>query len=138
MGEKIRSEGRAIAAISLGAIGGALSRFYLSELFSRWSGTGFPFGTFFINLSGCFGMGFFIAAVSERFTVPSEIRLMATVGFLGSYTTFSAYQLDADRLLASGRWEVTFFYWIGSAVLGVLCLESGSFLARRLPGDRAD
>jgi CrcB protein len=120
-------------AISLGAIAGALSRYYLTLGFRQWLGTAFPFGTFFINLSGAFAMGFFITLALERTIISPDLRLTIAVGFLGSYTTFSSYQLDAEKLLTTGGWELTSLYWMGSAVLGVVCLELGSYLARRLP-----
>lgn len=47
-------------AISLGAIAGALSRYYLSVWLAQWLGTSFPYGTFVINLTGCLAMGFFV------------------------------------------------------------------------------
>jgi CrcB protein len=119
-------------AISLGAIAGALSRYYLTLGFSQWLGTAFPFGTFVINLSGAFIMGFFATLAVERTIISPDLRLMIAVGFLGSYTTCSSYQLDAERLLMSGSWEISLLYWIGSAILGVLCLELGTYLAQRL------
>ena len=120
-------------AISLGAIAGALSRYYLTLYCHQWLGTTFPFGTFFINISGAFIMGFFITFAIEKATIAPELRLAIAVGFLGSYTTFSSYQLEAERLLIGGHWQMTILYWIGSAILGVLCLELGTYLARRLP-----
>jgi CrcB protein len=119
-------------AISFGAIAGALSRYYLTLGFNHWFGTTFPFGTFVINLSGAFLMGFFTHLAVERSIISPDLRLIIAVGFLGSYTTFSTYELDADKLLAVGQWQMP-LYWIGSALLGVLCLELGSYLARRLP-----
>ena len=124
---------RAPLAISFGAIAGALSRYYLTLGFNQWLGTAFPFGTFFINLSGAFVMGFFVTMALERSVISPDLRLAIAVGFLGSYTTFSSYQLDAEKLLTTGSWEITSLYWMGSAVLGLLCLELGSYLARRLP-----
>lgn len=119
-------------AISLGAIAGALSRYYLTLICNQWLGTAFPFGTFFVNLSGAFAMGFFICFAVEKATISPEIRLAIAVGFLGSYTTFSSYQLETEKLLIAGHWENTILYGIGSAILGVLCLELGTYLARRL------
>jgi CrcB protein len=120
-------------AISFGAIAGALIRYYLTLNFNQWLGNVFPFSTFFINLSGALVMGFFTTRALERTVISPDLRLMIAVGFLGSYTTFSSYELDAERLLMTGRWEITSLYWISSAILGVLCLEFGSYLARRLP-----
>ncbi|MBV6622536.1 MAG: fluoride efflux transporter CrcB [Rivularia sp. (in: Bacteria)] len=123
---------RAPLAISLGAIAGALSRYYLTLAFSRWLGTTFPYGTFAINLSGAFIMGFFTTLAFESVVLSPDLRLLITVGFLGSYTTFSTYALDTANLLRIDSWFVTLFYWLGSAFLGVISLEIGSFLARKL------
>jgi CrcB protein len=120
-------------AISLGAIAGALSRYYLTLSLEQWLGTAFPFGTLFVNLSGAFVMGWFATLALERVAISPDLRLAIAVGFLGSYTTFSTYQLDAAQLLTTGHWEMTLLYWMGSAILGVLCLELGSYLARRSP-----
>ena len=121
----------AITAISLGAIAGALSRYYLTLAFSRWLGRGFPYGTFTINLSGAFIMGFFTTLALERVVLSPDLRLLITVGFLGSYTTFSTYALDTAKLVQLSSWNVTLFYWLGSAFLGLISLEIGSFFARK-------
>ncbi len=118
-------------AISLGAIAGALSRYYLTLWFAQRFGTAFPYGTFFINLTGCFVMGFFITIVLERFgTIPSEIRLMVTTGFLGAYTTFSTYGLESAKLLRDQNFSIFSFYWLGSAILGIISVQLGVILAR--------
>lgn len=119
-------------AISLGAVPGALSRYYLGLLCFRWFGSGFPVGTFLINLSGSFLMGFFITSILDRAITAPELRLLVAVGFLGSYTTFSTYALDTSMLLQTNQRPLALFYWLGSAVLGYLCLELGSAMARRL------
>lgn len=120
-------------AISLGSIAGALSRYYLTSNINQWLGTAFPFSTFLINLSGAFLMGFFTTMALERTIISPEVRLLVAVGFLGSYTTFSSYELDTKNLLITGQWGITLWYWIGSTILGVICLEIGSYLARKLP-----
>lgn len=119
--------------ISLGAISGALSRYYLATGLSWGLGTAFPYGTLLVNLSGAFFMGLFVTLTVEKILLSPEIRLAITTGFLGSYTTFSSYELDAEKLFVSRLWEITSLYWIGSAILGVLCIELGTYLARRLP-----
>ncbi|MBH8565277.1 fluoride efflux transporter CrcB, partial [Nostoc sp. CENA67] len=107
-------------AISLGAIAGALSRYYLTLWFAQRFGTSFPYGTFFINLSGCLAMGFFATFAVEKVAIISpEIRLMVATGFLGAYTTFSTYGLDTIGLLRSGAWLSATTYWAGSAILGI-------------------
>lgn len=119
-------------AISLGAIAGALSRYYLTLWFSQRFGTGFPYGIFFINLTGCFAMGFFMTLALDRRVViiPPELRLLVATGFLGSYTTFSTYGLDTITLLSNQRFMAAVLYWAGSASLGILSVQLGIVLAR--------
>ncbi len=118
-------------AISLGAIAGALSRYYLTVWFTQRFGISFPYGTFVINLSGCFLMGFFATlALYKADIISPEARLLVATGFLGAYTTFSTYGLDTINLLNSGNLAKTAFYWVGSATLGIISIQLGVILAR--------
>jgi fluoride exporter len=128
----IDAELRIPMAIALGAIPGALCRYYLTRWCIQWFGAGFPFGTFIINLSGALVMGFFATFTMERAIASTELRALVAIGFLGSYTTFSTYALGTANLLHSGQWAKSLIYWSGSAVLGVVCLELGSALARKI------
>ncbi|PZV15339.1 MAG: fluoride efflux transporter CrcB [Leptolyngbya sp.] len=123
---------RAPIAVSLGAIPGALCRYYISLYFGRWFGTYFPFGTFFINLTGAFLMGAFVTFTLERSLPSPDVRLLIAVGFLGSYTTFSTYALDAIMLFQSGNLGFTLFYGLGSALLGFLAVVLGQLVTQRL------
>ena len=118
-------------AISIGAIAGALSRYYLTLWFVQRFGTTFPYGTFFINLTGCLAMGFFITVALERVVIiPPEIRLMVTTGFLGAYTTFSTYGLESVTLLRNHNFSGFSFYWFGSIIFGIISVQLGIILAR--------
>jgi fluoride exporter len=119
-------------AIAIGAVPGALCRYYLTRWSLQWFGAGFPFGTFAINLSGALVMGFFATLTMERAIASPDLRALVAIGFLGSYTTFSTYALDTTTLLHSGYWGKSLIYWSGSAILGVACLEMGSALARKI------
>lgn len=118
-------------AISFGAIAGALSRYYLTLWFTNRFGTSFPYATFFINLTGCLMMGFFVTLTLEQVTTISlEVRLLVTTGFLGAYTTFSTYGLESVTLLRNHSYLAAGFYWAGSALLGILSVQIGVVLAR--------
>jgi CrcB protein len=123
---------RAPIAVILGAIPGALSRYYLTLLFARWLGVAFPYGTFFINVTGAMIMGFFVTLTVERTLASPDLRLLVAVGFLGAYTTFSSYVLDTSALIQGGNKSLALFYWLGSAVIGFIALEVGSWFARRI------
>ena len=118
-------------AISLGAVVGALSRYYITLWFANRFGTAFPYGTFFINVTGCLAMGFFITLAFERVSaVAPEVRLMVATGFLGAYTTFSTYGLETNVLWRDRSYSLATFYWAGSAILGVIAVQLGAILAR--------
>lgn len=117
-------------AISLGAVAGALSRYYITLWFASRFSTAFPYATFFINVTGCLAMGFFITLALERVPVSMELRLMVTTGFLGAYTTFSTYGLETSVLLRDRSYSLGILYWGGSAVLGVIAVQLGIILAR--------
>ena len=118
-------------AVSLGAIGGALSRYYLNLWLAQQLSSSFPYGTLFVNLTGSFLMGFFVTLALERVaTISPELRLLIAVGFLGSYTTFSSYELDTINLVKEYRWQLAVTYWAGSAILGAVSLYLGIIAAR--------
>ena len=120
-------------AISLGAIAGALSRYYISLWLSQQFGNNFPYGTLFVNLTGCLAMGFFVTLAFEKIAmVPPEIRLIVAVGFLGSYTTFSTFKLDTVQLFNDRGVIFAALYWLGSSGLGVINVYLGAMLAQWL------
>jgi CrcB protein len=124
---------RTPVAISLGAIAGALSRYYLGLWFNQLFGTEFPYSTLIINVSGCFVMGLFTTlALGRLITIHPDVRLLVTTGFLGSYTTFSTYELDTTKLLEQRSIEIDLLYWFGSAFLGLLSLQMGITVAEFL------
>jgi fluoride exporter len=117
--------------IALGAIPGALSRYYLTHLCTQLLGSSFPYGTLIVNLSGALCIGFF-STLLQLMATPTYLNSLIAVGFLGSYTTFSTYQLESSTLLRAGYYRQALLYWIGSPILGLLCVEVGMFLARQL------
>lgn len=119
-----------IVMITLGAIPGALARFYLTEWSKRAIGRGFPYGTFFINITGCFLMGAVVALTTAIAHFPVALKLLVATGFLGSYTTFSTYEFDTLTLFRSGKWASTLFYWLGSIGFGVLAVYLGDRLVQ--------
>ncbi len=118
-------------AVSLGAIAGALSRYYLTVWFVQRFGTAFPYGTFLINVTGCCAMGFFTTLALDRVGMVSpEVRLLVATGFLGAYTTFSTYGIETLYLLRDRAFFSAGLYWAGSAILGVVSVQLGVILAR--------
>lgn len=126
----LKPSARILVAISLGAIAGALSRYFLagwlSQLVDHSSFWGtWPLGTWLVNLSGCFGMGVVTTLFLLMLTVHSEVRLAITTGFLGSYTTFSSYALETVKLFQSDAWGLGILYWSSSILLGLTSFYLG-------------
>ena len=71
----------------------------------------------------------FYANQGELKTSP-EARLLIAIGFLGSYTTFSTYELDTINLVRESSLNKAIIYWFGSAVAGSLSLYLGTVTAR--------
>lgn len=119
-----------VFVIAAGAVPGALSRYCLTEWTKAKFGTKFPYGTFVINLTGCLAMGFFFTISKGITGYPKELDLMIRTGFLGSYTTFSTYGFDTLTLWRSDQKTATYFYWAGSAILGLLAVILGVAIAK--------
>lgn len=119
-----------VLAIAAGAIPGAISRYKITEWTKAKFGTNFPYGTFWINLTGCLAMGFFFTLSKGITGYPKELDLLIRTGFLGSYTTFSTYGFDTLTLWRSKQQSATIFYWLGSAILGVVAVFLGVAIAK--------
>ncbi|MFN9174424.1 MAG: fluoride efflux transporter CrcB [Synechocystis sp.] len=122
---------RSPLAIALGAIPGALCRYYFTLLFARWLGNDLPYATFLVNFSGCVLMGIVVTLATPPSLMSPDLRLLLAVGFLGSYTTFSTYALEVTALLRTGQISESLIYGLGSLLLGAIGILLGSLIAER-------
>lgn len=115
--------------IALGGALGAISRFLFATGVMRVTGDGLPLGILACNVLGSFLMGVAVTAFSHHF---EDIRLAPLVmtGFLGGFTTFSAFSLDAVHLIENGRHTAAAFYIGGSVGLSILALALGITAAK--------
>ena len=120
--------------VGAGSFAGGASRYLLGRAILGWAGEGFPWHTLTINVTGSLVMGV-VAAVIIRLGDPGHgvWRLLLMSGFLGGYTTFSAYSLDVLTLLRDGHWVRAVAYGVGSGVLGLAVCALGFGVASR-PG----
>src|SRR4249920_944091 len=118
---------QAYLLVFLGAGFGGCLRHTVSLLAARILGTGFPWGTFLINISGSLVMGllagFFAFRSGEAWT--PNVRLFMLTGILGGYTTFSAFSLDAALLYERGELGLSAAYVFGSVGLALGGLFGG-------------
>ncbi|HEY8448391.1 MAG TPA: fluoride efflux transporter CrcB [Thermomicrobiales bacterium] len=116
--------------IGLGGLVGCNLRFIVGRAVADRLGSAFPYGTFLVNCTGSLLIGVIATLIAERFSVPASVRPLVIIGFLGGYTTFSSYTLEALALIEQGAWGRALVYVVGSNVLGLLACYAGMVLAR--------
>ena len=122
-----------ILLIGAGGALGAVSRHYVGQAALRTLGSGQPWGTLAVNILGGLLMGLLVGwlAATERADATS-IRYLAAVGFLGGFTTFSAFSLEMVRLIETRAWLNAFGYATGSVVLSVGAVIVGLMIMRKV------
>jgi len=121
-----------ILAIAVGGAAGAVARHFVSGWTMGLTGGGFPYGTLLVNVLGCFLMGWLIEYLALRGHLPGEVRAMLAVGFLGAFTTFSAFALDVALLQGRGALGPAFVYVLVSVVGALGGLFAAMALARKV------
>ncbi|MDE2040698.1 MAG: fluoride efflux transporter CrcB [Elusimicrobia bacterium] len=116
------------AALALGGILGVFGRYFLSASVYSWSGTGFPYGTLVVNVSGCFAIGVLDSWAGARGLLGPTGRLLLMTGFCGAFTTFSTLILESANLANDGELLRALANYLGSGVLGLLLFKVGVWL----------
>jgi len=126
-----------LAAVGGGGVAGALARYGLQEAWPHDVG-GFPWATFWVNVSGCLLIGVLMTVLAEVAPGHRLVRPLLGVGVLGGYTTFSTYAVDVRQGLAAGAAGTSLLYLFGTvsaALVAVWAGAAGTALAlRRFPG----
>ena len=121
-----------ILLISVGAALGANARYWIGVWAAKHLGVAFPYGTFFVNVTGSLALGFLISLSTERIPITPELRLLLAVGFLGAYTTFSSFAVESLALAQnSGNWQMLLNIFANNLV-GLACALAGMWLAGRI------
>jgi fluoride exporter len=118
-----------LAVAAAGSLGSIL-RFFVAKTCGRLFGTGFPVGTFVINITGCLFLGWFLTVIQDRVMVSDTIRVAIAVGFVGAYTTFSTFCFESSALLEDGSGIKAAANIVGSLLFGLIAVRLGIALAR--------
>ena len=119
--------------VGIGGFLGASARYLLGGAIYRWLPATFPWATFAINVTGCFGIGLVVALAEERMVVGPNARLFLAVGVLGGYTTFSTFGYETLELIREGSFGAAAFNVLAQVALGLLAVGAGAAVARILP-----
>lgn len=112
-----------------GGLGAAL-RHFVGGASLRLYGSGFPVGTLTVNVVGSLLMGLLIGWLAQRAAGGQDVRLLLATGFLGGFTTFSAFSLDAINLWERGATGLAAGYVLGSVIASIAAVFFGLAIAR--------
>jgi CrcB protein len=119
--------------IALGGAAGSLLRYLIGGAVQRMSAGGFPIGTMFVNVSGCFLIGILVRQFLNMQISP-ELRALLIVGFCGGFTTFSTFTAETLGLIEGGEYGRATGYVILSVVLCLTSTFMGMTAMRFLAG----
>ncbi|MGX9856637.1 fluoride efflux transporter FluC [Limimaricola variabilis] len=112
-----------LALVALGGAAGASLRFLVGQAVV------FPMGTVAVNIAGSLAIGVLWVLLEGR---ASQLAPLLITGLLGGFTTFSAFSLDALRLVEAGRAGAALAYVAGSVIFSIAACAAGLWIARSL------
>jgi len=128
-GRALRADPSILAAIALGGALGAPARYGVAQVIHVHA-NGFPWATFWTNITGSFLLGFVLALLIERFPPSRYARPFIATGFLGAYTTYSTFAVETDLLIKNGHALVASVYAVASLLVGFAAVWIGLALGR--------
>lgn len=111
--------------VAIGGFLGAISRYALSKNIQNRNKTDFPFGTLIVNLIGAFLLGLLIGM-----QVSGHLYSLFGIGFMGAFTTFSTFKLEANQLKSSKKHKHFFSYLTCSYVFGIILTFCGILIGK--------
>jgi CrcB protein len=121
-----------ILLVSLGGAIGSVMRYLCQRWIYQLYPHPFPWGTFMVNIVGCFLIGIFFAASEKVTFISADWKLFLMTGLCGGFTTFSAFAFENMNLLRNGDILNTLLYTVSSVVLGILAVFGGIALIKFL------
>ena len=119
-----------VLVIGIAGLAGTLARYWLTTWLDAVFGEAFPAGTLCVNLAGCFLAGFCFHALNEKYVIDPVLSASILIGFLGGFTTFSAYGIQSFTLLKNGELTLAGLNVMLSNLAGLLMVWLGYNLSK--------
>ena len=117
--------------VAVGGVVGALARFAAGAWITGAGAWSFPWATLGVNVAGSLLLGFLMHALPQ-WGAPAEVRALLTVGFCGSFTTFSTFGYETVTLAQNGAATLAAAYVLASVLLGLAGVVAGLWIAGAL------
>jgi fluoride exporter len=118
--------------VAMGGAAGSVLRFWVGGNVADRLGTRFPYGTFAVNCTGSFLIGLVITLIAQHANVNPNWRYLLGVGFIGGYTTFSAFEYETFQSMQDGKMLIASLNVIASVAIGLICVWLGVAAARAM------
>jgi CrcB protein len=119
-----------ILLVGLGGGIGSIARYLCQKWFMSHYPASFPWGTFTVNVTGCFLIGIFWGMTFRSFVAIENWKLFLMTGLCGGFTTFSAFTLEGIGLLKEQKTALFFSYILASILLGLAATYAGMKISR--------
>ena len=121
---------KACLLVAAGGALGAVGRYLVTTGAVALLGGGFPYGTLFVNVAGSFILGVLVETMALVWSPSHEVKVFLVAGFLGAFTTFSAFSLDVVNEFERSSGALAVLHIVVSVACPVLALVAGLRLTR--------
>ncbi|HEX8815652.1 MAG TPA: fluoride efflux transporter CrcB [Terriglobales bacterium] len=123
--ERLESVGKYLI-VGVGGFAGSVARYWVGAYVGQRMGTRFPYGTFLINITGSFLIGFVMTVLTERTSLSPNWRYLIPIGFIGGYTTFSTFEYETLRAVQDGQFIAGALNVVLSVIVGFAMVWAGA------------
>ena len=118
--------------VAIGGAFGSVLRFWVGSYISNRTGARFPAGTFLVNITASFLIGFLVTLLAAKASWSPQWRYLILIGFIGGYSTFSTFEFETFRIFQEGEFLIAGLNVLLSVVVGFFCVWLGAISGKAI------